>query len=259
MIRNIFFYSLIVTLLTVSSCKIDRKSEKQIWRTKKWVMENKVHNQLLDIEKEQGWVLLFDGETLNGWHLYNKPDSTQFSAWEVRDGTLFCNATNETRVFGDLITDKEYENYELVFDWQMAIRGNGGVFINVQESKQYSATYNTGLEYQLLEPTHSDTKTPLKKAGCLWGVSPRLNPVAVTNTGQWNTSKIVQQNGKIEFYLNGKLTAKEDLKSADWDDKIAASRFKDVIGFGKFTRGKIALQNWYFNAWFRNIKIRENK
>lgn len=254
--RNVLFSSLVVVLFMVS-CNIDKKSEKQTWRTKKWVMENQVHNQLIGLEKEQGWALLFDGETLNGWHLYNKPDSTKFSAWEVRDGVLFCNATDESRVFGDLTTDKEYENYELVFDWKMAIRGNGGVFINVQESTAYSATYNTGPEYQLLDINHSDTNTPLKRAGCLWGVSPQLNRVEANNTGQWNTSKIVQQDGQLEFYLNGKLTGKEDLTSTVWRDKIAASRFKDASGFGKATRGKIALQNWYFNSWFRNMKIRE--
>lgn len=256
MVRNVFFSALIGTLLMVS-CKTDKKPENKVWHTKKWVKENKVHNELLDFEKEQGWALLFDGETLNGWHLYNKPDSTQFSAWEVKNGTLFCNATKENRVFGDLTTDKVYENYELVFDWQMAIRGNGGVFINVQETPEYSATYNTGPEYQLLDPNHSDTNTPLKKAGCLWGVSPQVIPVEVNNTGQWNTTKIIQQNGRIEFYLNGKLTAKEDFTSTDWKNKIATSRFKDNPGFAVATKGKIALQNWYFNSWFRNMKIRE--
>ncbi|UII75830.1 DUF1080 domain-containing protein [Flagellimonas sp. HMM57] len=220
-------------------------------------MENQVHNELLGIEKEQGWALLFDGKTLNGWHLYNNPDSTGFSAWEVRDGTLFCNATDESRVFGDLVTDREYENYELVFEWQMSFRGNGGVFINVQESPDHSATYKTGPEYQLLEPSHMDTKTPLKRSGCLWGLSPQLNNVEAKATGQWNTGKIIQQNGNIKFYLNGKLTAKEDLTSSDWRTKIAASNFKDMAGFGKATQGKIALQNWYFDSWFRNMKIRE--
>nr|WP_299339509.1 DUF1080 domain-containing protein [Allomuricauda sp.] len=256
MVRIILFGTFMFLLLSVS-CRNDKRPTNQTWRTKKWVEENQEHNTLLDIEKEQGWELLFDGETLNGWHLYNKPDSTRFSAWEVQDGTLFCNATDETKVFGDLVTDKEYENYELVFDWQMAIRGNGGVFINVQESPSYSATYQTGPEYQLLEPTHMDTKTPLKRPGCVWGLSPQLNPVEAKATGQWNTTKIVQQDGEIEFYLNGKLTAKEDLTSQDWKKKIAASSFKDVAGFGEATRGKIALQNWYFDAWFRNMKIRE--
>ena len=130
-------------------------------------------------------------------------------------------------------------------------------FINVQETPEYRATYQTGPEYQLLEPAHSDTKTPLKRPGCLWGISPQSNTVEAHPVGQWNTSKIVQQNGKVEFYLNGKLTAREDFTSKAWTDKIASSNFKDSPNFGKATRGKIALQNWYFDAWFRNMKIRE--
>ena len=256
MVRSALLISL-VFLFCLDSCKTDKKADEPTWRTKKLAKENQVHNQLLDIEREQGWTLLFDGKTLDGWHLYNNPDSTRFSAWEVRDGHLFCNATDETKVFGDLVTDKEYENYELVFDWQMALRGNGGVFINVQESPEYTATYKTGPEYQLLEPAHMDTKTPMKRPGCLWGLSPQLNKVEAKATGQWNTAKIVQQDGKIEFYLNGKLTAKEDFTSQDWKNKVAASSFKDSPGFGKSTRGRIALQNWYFEAWFRNMKIRE--
>ena len=188
------------------SCKTNNKSEKQIWRTKQWVVKNRAHNQLTSTEKELGWSLLFDGQTLKGWHLYNKPGSTKFSAWKVHNGVLFCKATDQSKVFGDLITDKVYENYELIFEWKMDMRGNGGVFINVQEKPKYTATYNTGPEYQLLDFNHSDTNTPLKKAGCLWGVSPQINPTKVNTTGRWNTAKIIQQNGNIEFYLNGKLT-----------------------------------------------------
>lgn len=247
----------LLLLFITTSCKKEEKKKFEVERSKELAIQNQVHNQLLDIEKEEGWELLFDGETLDGWHLYNKPDSTQFSAWEVREGTLFCNATDESKVFGDLVTDKAYENYELVFEWQMGLRGNGGVFVNVQETPEYTATYQTGPEYQLLEPAHMDTKTPLKRPGCLWGLSPQVNTVEANPTGQWNTARIVQKEGKLQFYLNGKQTAEEDLTSAVWRNKVNGSGFKDAPGFGKATQGKIALQNWYFESRFRNMKIRE--
>ncbi|WP_276392190.1 3-keto-disaccharide hydrolase [Eudoraea chungangensis] len=250
-------YILLMAMVFGTSCKNNEETKFQILRSKELAIKNKVHNKLMDIEKEQGWSLLFDGKTLEGWHLYNKPDSTRFSAWEVQEGTLYCNATDESRIFGDLVTDKEYENYELLFEWQMALRGNGGVFINVQENPKYKATYETGPEYQLLEPEHMDTKTPLKRPGCLWGISPQLNKIEAKSVGEWNTARIIQQEGVIKFYLNGKLTAEEDLTSREWRNKIANSNFKDALGFGKVTKGKIALQNWYFEAWFRNMKIRE--
>lgn len=249
--------SFICFLLLVFSCNQQDKKKFQIERSKELAIKNKVHNELLDIEKEQGWRLLFDGETLNGWHLFNNPDSTRYSAWEVKDGTIYCNATDESKVFGDLVTDTEFENYELMFEWQMGLRGNGGVFINVQESPEYGATYETGPEYQLLDPEHMDTNTPMKRPGCLWGLFPQENQAKANPTGQWNTAKIVQQDGQIQFYLNGTLTAQADINSKGWTQTVAASGFKDRPGFGKATTGKLALQNWYFESWFRNIKIRE--
>ena len=98
---------------------------------------------------------------------------------------------------------------------------------------------------------------PIGPTTCLWGLSPQINQVEAKKVGQWNTAKIVQQDGKIQFYLNGKLTAQEDLTSNDWKNKVAGSGFKNSPAFGKATHGKIALQNWYFEAWFRNMKIRE--
>ncbi|MFH6603890.1 DUF1080 domain-containing protein [Maribacter algicola] len=250
-------FMMVLILLIVVSCKTEEKKKFRIERSKALSMKNKVHNQLLDIEREQGWQLLFDGKTLDGWHLYNKPDSTQFSAWEVKDGTIYCNATDESRLFGDLVTDTEFENYELVFEWQMGLRGNGGVFINVQESPEFGATYETGPEYQLLDPEHMDTNTPMKRPGCLWGLFPQVNEAKAHATGQWNTAKIIQQDGNIQFYLNDILTAEADLTSSEWANTVAASNFKGRPAFGKTTRGKIALQNWYFESWFRDIKIRE--
>ena len=252
-----FLPLLLVFLFLCTSCKTDTPQKNQTWRTKKTAQENQVHNQLLDIEKQQGWQLLFDGKTLEGWHLYNTPDSTRFSAWEVRDGTLFCNATDESKVHGDLVTDAEYENYELVFDWQIAVRGNSGVFINVQESKDIPTAYQSGPEYQLLEPLHMDNSIPEKRPGCLYGFADQTVAVEAQPAGQWNTSRIVQQNGQIEFYLNGKLTAKEDFNAPDWKQQVAQTHFARYPQFGKATRGRIALQNWYFEVGFRNMKIRE--
>jgi len=256
MCRNLIFIASF-TLLVCYSCETKKKKNFQITRSKELAIKNKVHNQLLDHEKEEGWKLLFDGKTLDGWHLYNNADSTKYSAWQVQKGMLFCNATDQSIVFGDLVTDTVFENYELVFEWQMALRGNGGVFINVQETPAFKATYNTGQEYQLLEPEHMDTKTPLKRPGTLWGLSPQINTVEAKPVGQWNTSRIIQKDGKIQFFLNGKMTVEEDLNSAEWKSKIQNSNFKDNPSFGKATQGKIALQNWYFESWFRNMKIRE--
>ncbi|MFT0716113.1 DUF1080 domain-containing protein [Flagellimonas lutimaris] len=245
----------IIALLVLVSCKNEKKKEEtEIWRTKKAAVENAVHNQLLDVEKEQGWELLFDGKTMEGWHLYNNPNAD--SVWEVVDGELHSNANDESLTAGDLVTDKSYTNYELMLEWKISGNGNSGVFINVQEMPDVPTAWQSGPEYQILGADHMDYDVPEKRPGCLYVFLPQQNKVEVKQ-GEWNKTLIKQVNGKIEFYLNGVLTAQEDLSSSGWKEKIAETHFSKYPEFGKTTQGKIALQYWYFETWFRNIKIRE--
>ncbi len=246
-------FCLLAFIFLSTGCKQEKKQT--IWHTKQVALENASHNQLLEIEKEQGWELLFDGKTLDGWHLFNAPDIN--SVWRVEDGQLYCAAKDDSLPQGDLVTDKIYEDYELTLEWRISGRGNSGIFINVQEGPSYTAAWQTGPEYQILDPEHMDYEVETKKTGCLYGFSPQLNEAITKPKGEWNSSRIIQRDGKIEFYLNGTLTAVEDFTSEAWQNKIANSGFKDKDGFGAATKGRIALQDWYFEVWFRNIKIRQ--
>lgn len=244
-----------LAFLILASCKTEKKKEEiKTWRTKKAAMENATHNQLLEVEKEAGWKLLFDGKTMNGWHLYNDPDVN--SVWEVVDGTLHSNADDESLAAGDLVTDQPYEDYELTLEWRIAGNGNSGVFINVQEIADVPTAWQSGPEYQILGADHMDYDVPEKRPGCLYVFQEQQNRVEV-NQGDWNRTRIKQVDGNIEFYLNGVLTATEDFNSPEWEKMIANTHFSKYPEFGKTTEGKIALQYWYFETWFRNIKIRE--
>ena len=245
----------ILALLIMASCKTEKKSEEtDTWRTKKVAVENATHNQLLEVEEEEGWELLFDGETMEGWHLYN--DSETESVWEVVDGELHSNANDESLKAGDLVTDQPYENYELTLDWKVSGNGNSGIFINVQELPNVPTAWQSGPEYQILGADHMDYDLPEKRPGCLYVFQPQQNKVEIKQD-DWNKTRIKQIDGKVEFYLNGVLTAKEDFSSPEWKSKIAETHFSKYPEFGKTTEGKIALQYWYFETWFRNIKIRE--
>lgn len=246
-------YWFLLSILSLVGCKSEKK-EAPVWRTKINAEKNAIHNTLLDIEREQGWQLLFDGKTLDGWHLFNNTNTT--SVWKVEDGMLYCAAQEKGLPQGDLVTDREYENYELKLEWRISGRGNSGIFINVQETPKYSAAWQTGPEYQILDPEHMDYDDPLKKTGCLYGFLPQLNNANTRPKGQWNETRIIQQDGKITFYLNGRKTATADFKDSKWKKMIENSGFKDRAGFGLYTKGKIALQDWYFEVWFRNIKIK---
>ncbi|MCH5720765.1 DUF1080 domain-containing protein [Niabella hibiscisoli] len=157
-------------------------------------------NRLTASEEAQGWKLLFDGKTLENWHAYNH--GKQKSEWAVVDGTIFCDPASADRA-GDLTSDAEYENYDLVFDWKLPENGNSGVFINVLEVDTLTAAWFTGPEYQLLDSAHKDYQLPLKRAGCLYGISPLKNAVDMKGSGQWNHSRIVQNNGLVKFFSMG--------------------------------------------------------
>ena len=221
--------------------------------------EKKVgNNELSDSEKKDGWQLLFDGKTAQGWHLYNKANTP--SAWIVKDGELFCNPDTFEVEHGDLVSDKEYANFELKFDWKITTAGNSGVFINVIERDTIPRAWASGPEYQLLDHEgigKEYLKDSTKWAACLYGFMPQKNVSKPKSAGQWNESRIVQNNGKIAFYLNGMLTAEQDLTSETWKGMVANSGFKYFPLFGKNTQGRIALQDWSKGVSFRNIKIKE--
>ncbi len=212
------------------------------------------NNQLSTMEKEAGWKLLFDGSTLEGWHVYNQGKAE--SAWEAVDGELRCNPEKSDDP-ADLLTDAQYENFEFVFEWKIEEEGNSGVFINVVEKPEIRTAWASGPEYQLLSNSHVEVDVPLKKSGCLYNFFPQKNPAQTKSSTEWNTSKIIQIDGKTQFYLNDILTMEVDFKSQAWADTVANSGFKDYPEFGKSTRGHIALQDWAKGIAFRNLKIKE--
>lgn len=211
-------------------------------------------NQLTKAEKADGWKLLFDGSTMNGWHIYNKGQAE--SAWEAVDGELRCNP-DKTDDPADLLTDAQFENFEFVFDWKIEEEGNSGVFINVVEKPEIKNAWATGPEYQLLSNSHVEVDVPLKRSGCLYNFFPQKNPAITKSSTEWNTSKIIQMDGKTQFYLNEVLTVEVDFKSQAWADSVAKSGFKDFQEFGKSTKGHIALQDWAKGISFKNLKIKE--
>src|SRR3984885_14929366 len=155
-------------------------------------------NSLSKTERANGWRLLFDGHSTAGWHLYN--GSAQFTVWKAKDGALVCDPLDKSGT-GDLITDQEFKDFDLKFDWKLPKGGNSGVFINVLERKDVPTGWASGPEYQLL-----DNANPDYRSGYLFGMSSQKNPAKTKPADAWNHSEIKQKNGKIQFYLNGVLT-----------------------------------------------------
>ncbi|MDB5134183.1 MAG: hypothetical protein JWP37_786 [Mucilaginibacter sp.] len=212
------------------------------------------HNELTAKEKKQGWHLLFDGKTTDGWHNYLKPNAGP--AWSVSDGALQLDpSVKEGR--GDAVTEKEYENFELAIDWNIAEEGNSGIIFLVHEDKAYDNTYVTGPEYQLLDDKKAeDNKKPNHLAGSLYDI---ITPTKASENpaGQWNHTVIRLQNGELTFWLNGVQTVKTHIWDANWNELVAQSKFKSWKGFAAFHKGHIALQDHGYHIAFRDIKVRE--
>ncbi len=241
------FYQLIISILFGSFIAVSCEGELS------------PHNVLTENEKAQGWELLFDGKSMQGWHLYNRGKVP--SAWFVKDGELGCYPYTIDVKHGDLITDRQFKNFELKFDWKISNRGNSGVFINVQEDPKYKESWNTGVEYQILDHKLLEEgnfyKNPTRWSGAVYGFcsyeeDPKPNP-----TGEWNEARIQQMDGRISFWLNGEISSEVDMNEPDWTEMIAHSEFKDSPDFGKFEKGHIGLQYWSNGVTFRNIKILE--
>ncbi len=215
-------------------------------------------NTLSRQEQKEGWKLLFDGKTKNGWHVYN--NSTDGSAWKVADGTLFLDPEAkgpDNAGGGDLINEQEFENYHFKLEWKLTPNGNSGVIFQAQEDKKYRWPWQTGPEMQILDNNgHPDAKIKTHRAGDLYDMI-SSSPETVKPVGEWNLLEIVADRGKLEFYLNSVKVVSTTQWDDNWRDMIAKSKFKNSKEFGTYKKGKLALQDHGDKVWFRNIKVRE--
>jgi len=210
------------------------------------------HNLLTRDEKKEGWHLLFNGSTTEGWHIFQKP-GVMNPQWKVIDGELTLTGKGG----GELVTNEKYENFELSLEWKISKNGNSGIFFHVSEDPIYATAWKTGPEMQILDDEgHPDGKFPKHTSGSNYDLSVPLVK-SVRAVGEWNHVRILVNQGKVTYYLNGQVTAKYELWSPDWQALVDASKFKSMADYGQPKSGHIALQDHGDQVWFRNIKIKK--
>jgi len=210
------------------------------------------------VKKEKGWTSLFDGKTLKGWHTYGK--KTVNASCFVDDGAILLNGSKhypDEHGSADLLTDKEYENFDLKIDWKIAPKGNSGILFWVQEdSVKYKETYFTGPEMQVLDNDgHADGKIIKHRAGNLYDMI--AGPDVAKPVGEWNTVEIISNKGKLELLLNGVTVVSTNYGDDNWRTMVAGSKFKRWPDFGTIFKGHIALQNHGNDVWYKNIMIKK--
>jgi 3-keto-disaccharide hydrolase len=203
---------------------------------------------------QAGWTNLFDGKTLNGWRGYKKPDAKE-SRWAVEDGmlTLPKNDGKDTRGARDIISTGTYDQFELEWEWKIALAGNSGMKYFVLEDMDSAI----GHEYQLIDDErHPDAKVgPKRQTAALYDVLAAANR-PLKPAGEWNTSRIVVRGTTVEHWLNGTKVLTYELGSPALKAAVAESKFKDVARFGTPQKGHILVQDHGDQVWFKSIRIR---
>jgi hypothetical protein len=209
-------------------------------------------NVLTPGEKKQGWALLFDGTTTKGWETPAAKPVT--SGWEVKDGTLTALKGAKG---GDIISQNEYSNFDLMMDFNLEAEGNSGVKYFYT---QYEKGGNLGIEFQILDDKLAeDNKKKNHLTGSFYDVLPPNESLKKVNApGQWNTLRIVSKDKKVEHWINGIKILEYVRGSKEVAEAVALSKFNTTQpAFGTVDKGHILLQEHGAQVSFKNIKIKE--
>lgn len=214
-------------------------------------------NGLSQQKQSQGWISLFDGKSLKGWHRFNA--ATPIDNWTVIEGALVClGAVKDVDYGGDIVTDSVFKNFELEWDWKLDEGSNSGLMYHVQEGAIFKAPYETGPEYQLIDDVAYDKEGISKnqQAGADYGMYAPGENKTLMPVGSWNHSRLIYKNGLVEHWLNGKKIVEFVQGSADWKNRKKSGKWKDYASYGNSQTGRICLQDHGRKAYFKNIFIK---
>jgi hypothetical protein len=210
------------------------------------------HNTLTRKEVKDGWILLFDGETSNGWTSSRNDRDFPDAGWVIEDGMITLDNTIRPRP-GDIITEESFQNFELSLDFRIAEAGNSGI-------KYYILPGTTlGLEFQILDddkhPDATQGRNGNRLQGGLYDMIHPSNQVS-NPPGEWNHARIVAKDNKIQHWLNGVKVVEFERFTQEWDELKELSKFRTDANWGTPTQSPILLQDHADVVSFKNIKIR---
>jgi len=170
--------------------------------------------------------------------------------WTAEEGGIIHRTAKQ----GDLISVKEFSDFEIEWDWKIASGGNSGLKYWVNK---FAKGGWLGIEYQMID----DAKHPDATKGdhnhstaSFYDIKSVHAEKAVKPAGEWNTSKVVAKDGKVQHFLNGVLVGELDAKGGELKECVAKSKFKSVDGFAP-GHGHFLLQDHGDEVWFRNIRV----
>jgi len=195
----------------------------------------------------EGWIKLFNGKDLSGWTKFLDPKkkTEPDKIWSVKDGMIICQGS----VYGYLLTEKEYENYELKVQWRWADKPptigkvrNSGVFVHVNGPDKI---WPKAIEAQLMEDHAGDfwlvdnfklTVDPKRQDPRVARHYYRMKDHVEKKIGEWNQYEITCKNGTIKLVINGELV--------------------NEGSHAEMTKGKILLQSEGAEIHFRDVMLK---
>ena len=221
-------------------------------------------NTLTDLERSQGFELLWDGRTSWGWRSA-RDKAFPKEGWEIRDGELRVleSGGGEARAAGDIISERKFAAFELRLEFRLAQGANSGIKYYVDPEINQGPGSSIGLEYQLLDDErHPDAKQGKggnRTLASLYDLIAAAPDKPVRPIGEWNQARIVSRGRHVEHWLNGAKVLEFERGTPEFRRLVAESKYKVWPGFGELPEGHLLLQDHGNRVSFRNVKLRELK
>lgn len=223
---------------------------------------NAIANTVSDRQSAEGWRLLWDGKTTEGWRSA-RGEAFPDRGWSIEDGILkvWENDGAESANGGDIITVDMYENFWLSVDFKITDGANSGIKYFVRPDLYHSDASAIGCEYQILDDErHPDAK--LGKDGnrtlaSLYDLITADKSEAWYRHRQWNNALIKVEGNHVEHWLNGVKVLEYERNTPEFNELVAGSKYKNWENFGNHAKGHILLQDHGHEVWYKNILIKE--
>lgn len=209
---------------------------------------------------EVNWTMLFDGSGTDQWR-DTKSEQFPEHGWVIEGEVLTVLGKTEDEPGGhDIISKKQYGNFELELEVRLTEGANSGIKYLVIDNFPGKEGNFLGLEYQLIDnerhPDAQKGRDGNHKMAALYDMIAPPENLPIHPPGAWNTVRIMLDGPQVKHWLNGEKVLEFDRKSLAFRELVSLSKYKDLEKFGEMDKGHILLQGHGNDVSFRNIKIR---